>query len=78
MLQTLFDAGLVDPAIDAVGTFPTRLLDSDITDDELNSLMQRIDFILVSTHFPKCVVSYPRDSILDKISDHYPVVLQVK
>jgi exodeoxyribonuclease-3 len=78
VLQTLFDAGLVDPAIDAVGTFPTRLLDSDITDDELNSLMQRIDFILVSSHFPKCVVSYPRDSILDKISDHYPVILKIQ
>lgn len=78
VLQTLFDAGLVDPSVAPIATFPTRLHFSDASADEFEGLQQRIDFILVSDPLKTGTVSYPRDEVLNKISDHYPVVLELK
>jgi exodeoxyribonuclease-3 len=78
VMQTLFDAGLIDPAQKPIGTFPTRLHFPEVTDAEFDGRLNRIDFILVNEPLAKGVVSYPRDEVLNVISDHYPVVLDLK
>ena len=78
VMQTLFDAGLIDPAAESVPTFPTRLLFPDLSDADFAGIGQRIDFILVSDPLKSGTLSYPRDEALNRISDHYPVVLELK
>ncbi len=78
VMQTLFDAGLVDPSVKPTPTFPTRLLFPDVTQEEFEGRQQRIDFILVSGPLAGGTLSYPRDEVLNKISDHYPVILEEK
>lgn len=77
VIQTLFDAGLIDPAVGPKATFPTRLLFRETPDAEFVELQQRIDFILVSGAFGEAKIHYPRDPALDRISDHYPVIMSV-
>ncbi|WP_168433132.1 endonuclease/exonuclease/phosphatase family protein [Pontiella sulfatireligans] len=78
VLQSLFDAGLVDPSRNPVPTFPTRLLFGEMPAEEFAGLQQRIDFILVSPPLAGGTIRYPRDPALDQISDHYPVVLEIE
>lgn len=78
VMQTLFDAGLVDPAVAPLPTFPTRLHFPDASQEEFEGLQQRIDFILVSSPLADGTVTYPRDEVLNEISDHWPVVLELK
>lgn len=78
VLQMFFDAGLVDPSETPLPTFPTRLLFGDMRSDEFSGLQQRIDFILLSPPLKTGRICYPRDPVLDEISDHYPVILELK
>ena len=78
VLQTLFDAGLIDPAVASLPTFPTRLLFADVSQEEFEGRQQRIDFILVNAPLAGGTVSYPRNEMLNKVSDHYPVALEIK
>jgi len=75
VLQTLLDAGLQDPSSRFVATFPSRLNFPEVSSVELDRMSQRIDYILVSRPLEHGRLLYPRDKILDQISDHYPVVL---
>jgi exodeoxyribonuclease-3 len=78
VLQMLFDAGLADPSAAPRPTFPTRLLFPDDSEEAFAGRSHRIDFILVNQPLSRGMVSYPRDDVLDVISDHYPVVLELK
>lgn len=81
VMQTFFDAGLIDSAKDQLPltaqermSFPTGIL----TDQEsVPEKGKRIDFILTDPEFHKAVhkMSIPRKGALNRISDHYPVVV---
>jgi len=77
VLRTLLDAGLADPATTPRGTFPTRILAPDESPEQHAARLERIDFILADPGTMKrgATLSFPRDQVLDEISDHYPVLL---
>ena len=79
VMQLFLDAGLVDPAIDPVDTFPTRVLSPEDTKEEHEAKLRRIDYILVDpvTASKPLKLFHPRDNELDEISDHYPVMLEM-
>lgn len=79
VVQSLLDAGLVDPVREPKGTFPTRILAPEDTEREHAAKRHRIDFILVDQQTATgATIGYPRDEALHGISDHYPVVLEFK
>lgn len=78
VLQGFFDAGLVDLSKAPPPTFPSRLLFPDTPKAEFGQMGHRIDFILVSQALAGGSIRYPRDGKLDAISDHYPVILELK
>ena len=77
-VQTLLDAGLTDPSTHSLPTFPTRLLFQETDPAEFSCLQERIDFILVSPPLAGGIILYPRDEVLNTISDHYPVIFELK
>jgi endonuclease/exonuclease/phosphatase family metal-dependent hydrolase len=79
VMEMFFQAGLVDPAVPSPGTFPTRVLAPDDGDTAHAAKLQRIDFILIDplTAGEGTRTESPRDAVLDRISDHYPVLLEV-
>jgi exodeoxyribonuclease-3 len=77
VLQALFDAGVVDPSAHPMPTFPTRLLFTDLPEAEFAERQHRIDFILAGPAFAEGLILYPRDDVLDTVSDHYPVILEI-
>jgi endonuclease/exonuclease/phosphatase family metal-dependent hydrolase len=79
VMQMFLEAGLVDPAENPPGTFPTRILSPDDDEEGHAAKVHRIDFILVDPGTARRVVkmSFPRDAALDTISDHYPVLLEL-
>lgn len=78
VMRILFKAGLVDPSSEPKNTFPTRLLFQDVPPAEFEQTRQRIDFILVDGAFGDVRVQYPRDPILDRVSDHYPLLMTIE
>jgi exodeoxyribonuclease-3 len=79
VLQALFDVGMIDPAETPQSTFPSRLNFPDTPQAEFEGLQQRLDFILVSENLQAgSETEYPRAAALDTISDHYPLLLELK
>lgn len=85
-LARICGAGLMDPverllgpSVASIGTFPTRLLKHATTEESQRGFLERIDFILVSRSLlGRCEkASLPRDEVLEQVSDHYPVTLQL-
>lgn len=72
------DAGLVDSAAPLPGNFsvPTRMKSHANTAVKQARFMQRIDFILTDPKTAEALrTTYiSRDSVLDAVSDHYPVI----
>jgi len=60
------------------GTYPTRTFTPDVTQQEHEAKIRRIDYIFVTEELNKSVefVESPRHPDLDIVSDHYPVVLR--
>ena len=78
VVRSLLNAGLVDPAKEPKGTFPTRLLAPEDSAEEHAAKLHRIDFILMDKSFAKgSVLSFPRAEVLNEISDHYPVIMEL-
>lgn len=80
VMNALFESGLKDYSKSGAGTFPTKILAPDESTSEYLKKMQRIDFILTCPSLDEFSpeVSYPKDDILHKISDHFPVKLSLK
>ncbi len=72
------DAGLVDSAAPLPANFsvPTRMKSKADTAAEQARLMQRIDFIFTDATTAAAVktVHVSHDEVLDRVSDHYPVI----
>lgn len=79
VISSLQAAGLTDPARNPLPTFPTKILAPDDSSAEHAGKLQRIDFIFVDpvTAGKAPEISFPRDTVLNKISDHYPVILSI-
>lgn len=79
VITSLLATGLTDPAKNPLPTFPTTILAPDDSPAEHAGELQRIDYIFVDPvtagKAPK--IHYPRDPVLNKISDHYPVILSI-
>ena len=62
-----------------LGTFPTRILSPNEPFADHTQKLHRIDYILTHLNAPwaTATVSFPRDPILDILSDHYPVILDL-
>ena len=79
VLQALFDVGMIDPVEAPQSTFPSRINFPETAPAEFEGMQQRLDFILVSENLQAVSeTEYPRDASLDTISDHYPVLLELK
>lgn len=83
VLANVVGAGLVDLGAlhldgDPVfaGTFPTRVLEHAATPETQAGFLERIDYILCDPRSAAFCsgVRFPRNPVLDQISDHYPVV----
>ncbi len=79
VLSKLLGIGLSDPAAMPLGTFPTRILSPNEPFADHTQKLHRIDYILTHLNAPwaTATVSFPRDPILDILSDHYPVILDL-
>jgi endonuclease/exonuclease/phosphatase family metal-dependent hydrolase len=79
VMQLLLEAGLVDPAQEPKGTFPTRILAPGEPATLHEAMLHRIDYILTAANLtsrnPR--THYPRSPLLDELSDHYPVLLEL-
>ncbi|VGO16286.1 hypothetical protein PDESU_04877 [Pontiella desulfatans] len=78
VVQLFLDAGLVDLSVNPPATFPTRLHFPDMSAEEFEGLGQRIDYIFTSSALAGGSIIYPRAAVLDTISDHYPLLLELK
>lgn len=85
VLNAFFDAGLVDPGLphflkhsDFLSTFPTGILSEEKTSPPM--VGERIDFILTGELLAKRVIDGKiyQEGKVNRISDHYPVILDLK
>lgn len=79
VLANLLGTGLTDHAEMPMGTFPTRILAPSEPLPVHAQKLERIDFILSHLGEPwtAAAINFPRDSILDTLSDHYPVIMEL-
>lgn len=79
VLTNLLGTGLTDPAEMPMGTFPTRILAPSEPLPVHAQKLERIDFILshLGEQWTAAATNFPRDSILDTLSDHYPVIMEL-
>lgn len=76
VMQLFFDAGLVDASDPPQPTFPTRMFFQRASTSVYEGRSHRIDYILIDGIRLKGRVQYPRDRVLHRISDHFPVVFE--
>ena len=85
ILKVFYELGLRDTCYEKLqgsvsleGSFPSMLLEKISTKDIQKKAFQRIDFILTSSDLAERAkrADIPKDGILDKISDHYPVIAE--
>ena len=85
VLQTFFDAGLIDTYVktlddaqDTTASFPSMLVSK--SPEEQNKFSRRLDFILLNKKMAQWILKAGvcRYSVLNKISDHYPVMVVLR
>lgn len=82
VMEGFLAAGLADPSSTPAPrnrTFPTRVLAHAADPASQRGFLERIDFILLDPRTAAGCreLGYPDDPVLDKVSDHYPVVARI-
>lgn len=87
VMQAFYDTGLEDVCVrlipdpaQRVASLPSRILERSATPELQAKLLERIDFILMSKSLAgRCTsATISHDAVLDTVSDHYPVIVNVK
>lgn len=87
ILQGFYDLGLVDVCHEKLkgspilhGSFPTTVAKKVSSPQIQEEMLVRIDFMLMSPDLAKAVTKadIPKGGALEKISDHYPVIVEIK
>jgi exodeoxyribonuclease III len=86
VLQQFYDGGLVDQCYERLhmrpdfkGTFPSRIFDPEQPWAVYEAQLRRIDYVLMDPATAKRAtqVEIVRDGVVNEISDHYPIVVEM-